>query len=156
MLIFLISKFLLWDIIRLCCVSVIIVHSILEILPQCYSRPHFVPGPLINPPTPFQVHHFVTASFNMLKVNFIHNQIQHEVGHTSSPHCTHIVLCSYPLKLGGQKFGKVKAEFSLNFVPNFKISVFTGKELGKIWGKKYFFEYLSKMCHLKPKNLLWV
>ena len=90
LLIFLISKIDLWDIIRLSCVSVIIVHSILEILPQCYSRPHFVPGPLINPPTPFQVHHFVTASFNMLKVNFIHNQIQHEVGHTSSPHCTHI------------------------------------------------------------------
>ena len=41
-------------------------------------------------------------------------------------------LCSYPLKLGGQKFGKVKAQFSLNFVPNFKISVWTGKELCKI------------------------
>ena len=41
-------------------------------------------------------------------------------------------LCSYPLKLGGQKFGKVKAQFSLNFVPKFKISVLTGKELCKI------------------------
>jgi len=26
---------------------------------------------------------------------------------------------SYPLKLEIQKFGKVKAQFSLNFVPNF-------------------------------------
>ena len=41
-------------------------------------------------------------------------------------------LCSYPLKLGGQKFGKVKAQFSLKFVPNFKISVLTGKKLYKI------------------------
>ena len=48
-------------------------------------------------------------------------------------------LCSYPLKLGGKKFGKVKAQFSLNFVPNFKISVLTGKELCKIWGKNIFF-----------------
>ena len=67
-----------------------------------------------------------------------------------------IALCSYPLKLEIQKFGKVKAQFSLNFVPNFKISVLTGKELYKIWGKNIFFEYLSKMCHLKAKNLLLV
>ena len=65
-------------------------------------------------------------------------------------------LCSYPLKLEIKKFGKVKAQFSLNFVPNFKISVLTGKELYKIWGKNIFFEYLSKMCHLKAKNLLLV
>ena len=30
-------------------------------------------------------------------------------------------LCSYPLKLGSPNFLKVKAQFSLNFVPNFKI-----------------------------------
>ena len=36
-----------------------------------------------------------------------------------------IALCSYPLKLGSPKFLKVKAQFSLNFVPNFKISVLT-------------------------------
>ena len=65
-------------------------------------------------------------------------------------------LCSYPLKLGSPKFLKVKAQFSLNFVPNFKISVLTGKKLYKIWGKNIFFEYLSKMCHLKAKNLLLV
>ena len=35
-------------------------------------------------------------------------------------------LCSYPLKLGSPKFLKVKAQFSLNFVPNFKILVLTG------------------------------
>ena len=35
-------------------------------------------------------------------------------------------LCSYPLKLGKPKFLKVKAQFSLNFVPNFKILVLTG------------------------------
>ena len=35
-------------------------------------------------------------------------------------------LCSYPLKLGSPKFLKVKAQFSLNFVSNSKISVLTG------------------------------
>ena len=35
-------------------------------------------------------------------------------------------LCSYPLKLGSPKFLKVKAQFLLNFVPNFKILVLTG------------------------------
>ena len=38
----------------------------------------------------------------------------------------HSALCSYPLKLGSPKFLKVKAQFSLNFVPNFKILVLTG------------------------------
>ena len=51
----------------------------------------------------------------------------------------HNALCSYPLKLEIQKFGKVKAQFSLNFVPNFKILVLTGKELHKDWGKIMFF-----------------
>ena len=45
---------------------------------------------------------------------------------------SHNALCSYPLKLEIKKFGKVKAQFSLNFVPNLKISVLTGKELYKI------------------------
>ena len=34
--------------------------------------------------------------------------------------------------VGSPKFLKVKAQFSLNFVPNFKISVLTGKKLYKI------------------------
>ena len=33
-----------------------------------------------------------------------------------------IALCSYPLKLGSPKFLKEKAQFSLNFVPNFQKS----------------------------------
>ena len=60
-----------------------------------------------------------------------------------------IALCSYPLKLGGQKIVNVKAQFSLNFVPNFKISVLTGKELYKIWGI-FVWIFLSKMFYPKP------
>ena len=54
-------------------------------------------------------------------------------------------LCSYPLKLEIQKFWKVKAQFSLNFVPNLKISVLTGKELYKIWGKNIFL-HICQIC----------
>ena len=53
-------------------------------------------------------------------------------GKAQELHLCWIVLCSYPLKLGGKKFGQVKAQFSLNFVQNFKILILTGKELGKI------------------------
>ena len=44
----------------------------------------------------------------------------------ASVHNAYIALCSYPLKLGSPKFLKVTAQFSLNFVPNFKILVLTG------------------------------
>ena len=79
------------------------------------------------------------SSFNALvkiKMNTITNTNTQTKTNTNTNTTTKtsetIALCSYPLKLEIQKFGKVKAQFSLNFVPNFKISVLTGKKLHKI------------------------
>ena len=55
-------------------------------------------------------------------------------------------LCSYPLKLEIKKFGKIKAKFSLNFVPNFKISVLTGKKTLQNLREKYFFLNIFQKC----------
>ena len=68
---------------------------------------------------------------------------------------TPIALCSYPLKLEIQKFGKVKAQFSLNFVPNLKISVLTGKKLYKIWGKNIFLNICQKCVIWRQKTCCW-
>ena len=86
----------------------------------------------------------------VISTNLNQYQIRNEHGSTT------IALCSYPLKLEIQKFGKVKAQFSLNFVPNFKISVLTGKELCKIWGKNIFFWIFCQKCVIwSQKTCCW-
>ena len=64
-------------------------------------------------------------------------------------------LCSYPLKLGSPKFLKVKAQFSLNFVPNLKFQFWLVKNSTKFEGKIFLLNICQKCVIWRQKTCCW-